>query len=127
VSHRINRWDRQSELAMRHFRCTVARHPRGCSRGWSLGFDWHSSGVTTTVCGAVKESLHEVGTEWGLFATAGNACICDRLGREPDTLLHASRTAAKVDNAAVQDGYQLYHHVFFFTSSRAVKRLARFQ
>src|SRR4029453_7389746 len=107
--------------------CTVARHPRGCSRGWSLGFDWHSSGVTTTVCGAVKESLHEVGTEWGLFATAGNAYICDGLGRESRYPSARKPDAAKVENAAVQDGYQLYHHVFFFTSSRAVKRLARFQ
>jgi hypothetical protein len=96
--------------------------------GCVLGFDWHSSGVTTTVCGAVKESLHAPGFEWGLFATGGKgaaskkspvqiADVCDRLGRNPDRLVHASRTAAKVDNAAVQDGYQLYHHVFFFTAS----------
>src|ERR671914_2315175 len=96
--------------------------------GCVLGFDWHSSGVTTTVCGAVKESLREAGEDWGLFATGGKGAaskkcpaqivrVCDRLGRDPDTLLHASRTAAKVDNAAVQDGYQLYHHVFLFTAS----------
>jgi hypothetical protein len=96
--------------------------------GCVLGFDWHSSGVTTTVCGAVKESLRETGLEWGLFATGGKGAaskkspvqiveVCDRLGRDPDVLVRASRTAAKVDNAAVQDGYQLYHHVFFFTSS----------
>ena len=96
--------------------------------GCVLGFDWHSSGVTTTVCGAVKESLRETGPEWGLFAAGGKgaaskkspaqiADVCDRLGRDPDVLVHASRTAAKVDNAAVQDGYQLYHHVFLFTAS----------
>ena len=96
--------------------------------GCVLGFDWHSSGVTTTVCGAVKESLKETGTEWGLFAAGGKgaasrkspaqiASACEYLGRDPDVLLHASRTAAKVDNAAVQDGYQLYHHVFLFTAS----------
>src|SRR6266567_9557899 len=39
--------------------------------GCVLGFDWHSSGVTTTVCGAVKESLREPGREWGLFAAGG--------------------------------------------------------
>ena len=39
--------------------------------GCVLGFDWHSSGVTTTVCGAVKESLRETGPEWGLFAAGG--------------------------------------------------------
>lgn len=96
--------------------------------GCVLGFDWHSSGVTTTVCGAVKESLRETGAEWGLYAAGGKgaaskkspaqiAGVCDSLGRDPGTLIHASRTAAKVDNAAVQDGYQLYHHVFLFTSS----------
>ena len=96
--------------------------------GCVLGFDWHSSGVTTTVCGAVKESLRETGYEWGIFAAGGKGAAsrkspaqitaaCEYLGRDPDTLLHASRTAAKVDNAAVQDGYQLYHHVMLFTAS----------
>jgi hypothetical protein len=96
--------------------------------GCVLGFDWHSSGVTTTVCGAVKESLRETRFEWGLFAAGGKGAaskkspaqivaVCDRLGRDPHVLVHASRTAAKVDNAAVQDGYQLYHHVFLFTAS----------
>ena len=41
--------------------------------GCVLGFDWHSSGVTTTVCGAVKESLRETGTEWGLLPQGGKA------------------------------------------------------
>jgi len=96
--------------------------------GCVLGFDWHSSGVTTTVCGAVKEALKDTATEWGLFAAGGKgaaskkspsqiANACEWLGRDPDRLVHASRTAAKVDNAAVQDGYQLYHHVFLFTAS----------
>jgi hypothetical protein len=96
--------------------------------GCVLGFDWHSSGVTTTVCGAVKESLREPGREWGLFAAGGKGAasrktpaqivgVCDLLGKDPDRLVHASRTAAKVDNAAVQDGYQLYHHVFLFTAA----------
>ena len=96
--------------------------------GCVLGFDWHSSGVTTTVCGAVKESLRETSVEWGLFAAGGKgaaskkspmqiASACDALGRDADVLVHASRTAAKVDNAAVQDGYQLYHHVFLFNAS----------
>jgi len=96
--------------------------------GCVLGFDWHSSGVTTTVCGAVKEALRDAGPEWGLFAAGGKGAAskkspaqiieaCDRLGREPEGLVQASRLSAKVDNAAVQDGYQLYHHVFFFTAS----------
>jgi hypothetical protein len=92
------------------------------------GFDWHSSGATTTVCGTVKESLREVGPEWGSFAAGGKGAaskkspsqimdVCDRLGRDADVLVRASRMAAKAANAAVEDGYQLYHHVFLFTGS----------
>ena len=95
--------------------------------GCVLGFDWHSSGVTTTVCGAVKEGLKDIDRDLGFFAAGGKGktsrkapseivASCDRLGRDPRPLVYASRTAAKVDSAAVQDGYQLYHHVFFFTA-----------
>ncbi|HEX4348342.1 MAG TPA: DUF763 domain-containing protein [Vicinamibacterales bacterium] len=94
--------------------------------GCVLGFDWHSSGVTTTVCGAVKEGLKDIDRDIGFFAAGGKGGTsrkapseitnaCDALGRDPQPLVYASRTAAKVDGAAVQDGYQLYHHVFFFT------------
>jgi hypothetical protein len=97
--------------------------------GCVLGFDWHSSGVTTTVCGAVKEGLRGgLDRELGVFAAGGKgaasrktpvqvADVCERLGRDPAALVYASRTAAKVDSAAVQDGYQLYHHAFFFTAA----------
>ena len=96
--------------------------------GCVLGFDWHSSGVTTTVCGAVKEGIKDIDRDLGFFAAGGKggtsrkapaqiAESCDRVGRDPRPLVYASRTAAKVDSAAVQDGYQLYHHVFFFTSA----------
>jgi hypothetical protein len=95
--------------------------------GCVLGFDWHSSGVTTTVCGAVKEGLKDIDRDLGFFAAGGKgnasrktphqiAEACDRIGRDAQPLVYASRTAAKVDSAAVQDGYQLYHHVFFFTT-----------
>ena len=93
--------------------------------GCVLGFDWHSSGVTTTVCGALKEGLQEAGPEIGLFVCGGKG---GRSRRTPDEIrLHgartrvdaerlvtASRMSAKIDSAAVQDGYQLYHHAFFF-------------
>jgi hypothetical protein len=96
--------------------------------GCVLGFDWHSSGVTTTVCGAVKEGLRGVDRELGLFAAGGKGSTsrrtpaqivetCERTGGDGDSLVYASRMAAKVDSAAVQDGYQLYHHAFFFTSA----------
>jgi hypothetical protein len=96
-----------------------------------LGFDWHSSGVTTTVCGAVKEGLRGgLDRELGLFAAGGKGGTsrktpaqvtehCEHLGLDPAPLVYASRTAAKVDSAAVQDGYQLYHHAFFFTADGA--------
>jgi hypothetical protein len=96
--------------------------------GCVLGFDWHSSGVTTTVCGAVKEGIKDIDAELGFFAAGGKGNVsrktpqqiadaCDRIGRDARPLVYASRTAAKVDSAAVQDGYQLYHHVFFFTAA----------
>jgi hypothetical protein len=96
--------------------------------GCVLGFDWHSSGVTTTVCGAVKESLVDIGPELGLFAAGGKggtsrkapaeiAAACERVGLDGDVLVRASKLSAKVDSAAVQDGYQLYHHVFLFNGA----------
>jgi len=96
--------------------------------GCVLGFDWHSSGVTTTVCGAVKEGIKEIDVDLGLFAAGGKGAAsrktpaqvvaaCERIGRDPDPLVYASRMSAKVDNTAVQDGYQLYHHAFFFTTA----------
>jgi hypothetical protein len=92
--------------------------------GCVLGFDWHSSGVTTTVCGAVKEGLRDVDT--GIIVAGGKGATsrktpseitaaCERIGRDPQPLVYASKISAKVDNSAVQDGYQLYHHAFFFT------------
>jgi len=95
--------------------------------GCVLGFDWHTSGVTTTVCVAVKESLKDIDRDLGFFAAGGKGAVsrrtpdeiattCDRTGADGQPLVYASRTAAKVDSAAVQDGYQLYHHVFFFTA-----------
>jgi hypothetical protein len=96
--------------------------------GCVLGFDWHSSGVTTTVTGAVKEGLRGIEAELGLFAGGGKGkasrntpheieVACDRLSIDARPLVYASRMSAKVDSAAVQDGYQLYHHAFFFTPS----------
>ncbi|MGE5097569.1 MAG: DUF763 domain-containing protein [Betaproteobacteria bacterium] len=95
--------------------------------GCVLGFDWHSSGLTTTVCGALKEGLKDVQRDLGLFVAGGKGATsrktpaeigaaCERTGLDPAALVHASRIAAKVDNSAVQDGYQLYHHAVIFTA-----------
>ena len=93
--------------------------------GCVLGFDWHSSGLTTTTCGALKEGLRGMEHEIGFFVAGGKGRVSRRtpdeillhgkhINTEPKSLIYASRMSAKVDSAAVQDGYQLYHHVFFF-------------
>jgi hypothetical protein len=96
--------------------------------GCVLGFDWHSSGVTTTVTGAVKEGIRGLESDLGLYAGGGKGAAsrktpseivtaCEVRSLDPRPLVYASRMSAKVDSAAVQDGYQLYHHAFFFTPS----------
>ena len=91
------------------------------------GYDWHSSGVTTTVCGALKEGVRGLERELGLFIAGGKGRTSRKTPLEienfghllkvsPSPLVYASRMSAKVDNSALQDGYQLYHHTFFFTA-----------
>ena len=98
--------------------------------GCLLGFDWHSSGLTTTVCGALKEGLRDIESDVGLFVAGGKGATSrkapaeimragDALGRDASPLVYASRMAAKVDSAALQDGYQLYHHAFVFSAAGA--------
>jgi hypothetical protein len=94
--------------------------------GCILGYDWHSSGVTTTVCGAIKDGMKGLESELGLFVAGGKGRTSRKTPAEientrhllkvsPSSLVYASRMSAKVDNSALQDGYQLYHHSFFFT------------
>jgi len=94
--------------------------------GCVLGYDWHSSGVTTTVCGAIKEGMRGLERELGLFVAGGKGRTSRKTPAEientghllkvnPSSLVYASRMSAKVDSSALQDGYQLYHHSFFFT------------
>ena len=95
--------------------------------GCVLGFDWHSSGVTTTLCGALKEGVNGLEKDLGLFVAGGKGKTSrktpaeveawgETLSLDPEPLVYASRMSAKVDSAAVQDGYQLYHHTFLFTA-----------
>lgn len=92
-----------------------------------LGFDWHSSGVTTVVTGVMKESLNEDIHGKSIAGGKGKKSIetknnipklaekhYDLSSAKIDNLLYASKMAAKIDNAAVQDGYSLYHHVILF-------------
>ncbi len=91
--------------------------------GAVIGMDWHSSGVTTVICGALKQGLHDRQRELGLVVAGGKGrtsrqtpaeltAAGEWLGLDPAPFVHASRLAAKVDNNALQDGYQIYHHVF---------------
>jgi hypothetical protein len=95
--------------------------------GCVLGFDWHSSGVTTTVCGALKQGLAPRAADLGIFVAGGKgkaskntpAELRDfgaRLGLDGERLAYTSRMAAKVDSAAVQDGFGIYHHSFFLSA-----------
>jgi len=100
------------------------------SLGCVLGFDWHSSGVTTTVCGALKEGLKGLEKDTGIFIAGGKGGTSRRTPSEiedffsrfgingkADNFVYASRMSAKVDSTALQDGYQLYQHNFMFTKS----------
>jgi len=94
--------------------------------GCALGFDWHSSGVTTVTCGAMKEAHKHFGDDLGIHVAGGKGGTsrqtpmeiertADRLALgDGAKLVFASKMSAKVDSAALQDGYQLYHHCFFF-------------
>ncbi len=96
--------------------------------GCVVGFDWHSSGLTTVLCGALKEGLRPKQRSLGIYIAGGKAMTSRKtpleieeyadsygLGINVEGLRYASKMAAKVDNSAVQDGFQIYHHVFAFT------------
>lgn len=91
--------------------------------GAVMGMDWHSSGITTSVIGALRRGLRPVAAELGIFVLGGRGRASrstpeelllhsERLGLDGAALVRASRLTAKVDNAAVQDGFQLYLHGF---------------
>jgi len=93
------------------------------SLGCVMGMDWHSSGITTSVLGALKRGLGPVERELGLHVCGGRGrqsrktpdelrALGERVGFDGDALAHTSKLVAKVDSAAVQDGHQLYLHGF---------------
>jgi hypothetical protein len=96
------------------------------SFGAVMGMDWHSSGITTSVIGALKRGLKPLSAELGVHVCGGRgkhsrqtpaelASLSERLGLDGEGLVTASRLTAKVDSAAVQDGFDLYLHGFFLT------------
>jgi hypothetical protein len=96
------------------------------SFGAVMGMDWHSSGITTSVMGALKRGLTPLAGELGIHVCGGRGnhsrqtphelvAIGDRVGLDGAALARASRLVAKVDSAAVQDGFDLYLHGFIVT------------
>jgi hypothetical protein len=94
--------------------------------GAMMGMDWHSSGITTSVIGALKRGLVPLQGELGIHVCGGRgkhsrktpdelAALGQRVGFDGQALTQASRLVAKVDSAAVQDGFDLYLHAFFVT------------
>jgi hypothetical protein len=96
------------------------------SFGAVMGMDWHSSGITTSVLGALKRGLGPLQSELGIHVCGGRGkhsrktpqeliAVGERTGIDGEQLATASRLVAKVDSAAVQDGFQLYLHGFIVT------------
>lgn len=97
------------------------------SLGCVLGMDWHSSGITTSVLGALKKSINPLSKELGIYICGGKgkhskstpqelSNYSDRNGLDGAQLIRASKLVAKVDNTAIQDGYQLYLHAFVISN-----------
>jgi hypothetical protein len=95
--------------------------------GAVMGMDWHSSGITTSVIGALKRGLNPRAHELGLYVCGGRGkqsrrtpdellAVADRRGLQGGELVRASRLTAKVDNNAIGDGFQIYLHSFFVSA-----------
>ena len=96
--------------------------------GSVMGMDWHSSGITTSVLGALKRGLNPRAHELGVYICGGRGrhsrntpdelrAIAEKTGLDGDTLVRTSRLAAKVDNNAIGDGFQIYLHGFVLTKA----------
>jgi len=101
------------------------------SLGCVIGFDWNSSGLTTTTLGALKEGLRGLENDLGIFVCGGKGKTSRKtpeqiqkwgefLGlpvEKINDLVYASKISAKVDSSCLQDGFQIYHHNLIFTKS----------
>jgi uncharacterized protein len=96
--------------------------------GSVMGMDWHSSGITTSVLGALKRGLNPRSHELGIYVCSGRGRhsrqapaellhYADGIGLNGDSLVRSSRLAARVDNNAIADGFQLYLHGFIVAAS----------
>jgi len=95
--------------------------------GSVMGMDWHSSGITTSVMGALKRGLATRADELGIYICGGRGrfsrntpqelrTIADRRGWDGEALVRTSRLTARVDNNAIADGFQIYLHCFVLTA-----------
>src|ERR1700749_796303 len=93
------------------------------SLGAGMGMDWHSSGITTSVMGALKKAINPHSRELGIYICGGKGKssrqapeelikVGETTGLDANQLVRSSRLSAKVDNTVVQDGFQLYLHSF---------------
>ena len=96
--------------------------------GCVMGMDWHSSGITTAVLGALKRGLNPRAHELGLYVCGGRGrhsrgtpdelrAVAGRTGLNGDELVRTSRLTARVDNNAIADGFQIYLHTFLVSAS----------
>jgi uncharacterized protein len=92
-----------------------------------MGMDWHSSGITTSVMGALKKGLNPRAHELGVYICGGRGKqsrrtpdelrdIAEKINLDPQALVRTSRLTARVDNNAIADGFQIYLHSFILTS-----------
>jgi hypothetical protein len=95
--------------------------------GSVMGMDWHSSGITTSVMGALKKGLNPISRDLGIYICGGRGRqsrktpdelreIAQRTSLDGDGLVRTSRLAARIDNNAVADGFQIYLHSFVLTT-----------
>jgi hypothetical protein len=96
--------------------------------GSVMGMDWHSSGITTAVMGALKRGLNPRAEELGLYICGGRGrhsrktpdelrAVAERRGLDGDALVRTSRLTARVDNNAIADGFQIYLHAFVLSTT----------
>ena len=95
--------------------------------GAAMGMDWHSSGITTSVMAALKKAINPRFNDLGIYICGGKGkhsrntphelqSLADRTGLNGTELVRSSRLSAKVDNTAIQDGFQIYLHSFVVTN-----------
>src|SRR3954454_6086000 len=96
--------------------------------GAVMGMDWHSSGITTSVVGALKRGLNPRAQELGLYLCGGRGkqsrntpadlrAVAEKRGLDGEELVRTSRLTARVDNNAIADGFQIYLHTFIVTAA----------